>query len=201
MQLIMSLILLFDAWCHGSESLRMIAGRLHEMLVPKYGGKLFFQVTDALDPINYLRLRPDPDMSEQLLAASEWALPTMFSWLPVPVLIWSMSLLRCEAKFVVIGQEPGLVSSVVFGLLSLLRPLRWVAPLIPVLPLKFLEFLESPVPILAGLVVDKSMAETTPHVPGRKAIGPQAILRRARDSGSVTAVLDVNKQDLFVSSE
>lgn len=54
----------------------------------------------------------------------------------------------------VVGAEPGLVSCGVMGLLALLRPLEWVAPLIPVLPVKHMEFVESPVPIVAGLVID-----------------------------------------------
>ena len=44
----------------------------------------------------------------------------------------------------------GMVSCAVMGLLTLLRPLAWVAPLVPILPLKHKELLESPVPILAG---------------------------------------------------
>ena len=60
----------------------------------------------------------------------------------------------CEVKIIVIGCEPGMVSCVVLSLLALLRPLSWVAPLIPVLPLKYVEFIESPVPILAGMIID-----------------------------------------------
>ena len=60
----------------------------------------------------------------------------------------------CEAKILVVGYSPGLVSCGVMGLLSLLRPLSWVAPIIAVLPLKHLDFIESPVPIITGLVLD-----------------------------------------------
>jgi hypothetical protein len=60
----------------------------------------------------------------------------------------------------VVGMEPGLVSCGVMGLLTLLRPLTWVAPIIPVLPLKHLDFIESPVPIVAGLVLEPYAATT-----------------------------------------
>lgn len=61
----------------------------------------------------------------------------------------------------VVGYEPGLVSCGVMGLLSLLRPLSWVAPIIPVLPMKHLDFIESPVPIIAGLVLDANDSLTS----------------------------------------
>jgi hypothetical protein len=56
----------------------------------------------------------------------------------------------CEAKLIVVGTEAAMVSCGVMGILSLIRPLSWVSPLIPILPYKHLDFLESPVPIVAG---------------------------------------------------
>lgn len=73
---------------------------------------------------------------------------------------------RCEAKVLVVGVEPGLVSCGVMSLLSLMRPLSWVAPVIPVLPIKHLDFIESPVPIVAGLVLD----------PADKGLNPMKIM-------------------------
>jgi hypothetical protein len=87
--------------------------------------------------------------------AIDWALPTLLSWLPVDRLVWLLSLLMCEIKVIVVGSEAGMVSCAVMSLLALLRPLAWVAPLIPMLPLKYVEFVESPVPILAGIVVSE----------------------------------------------
>lgn len=60
----------------------------------------------------------------------------------------------CEAKVIIIGSEPGMVSCAVMGLLALLQPLDWVAPLIPILPYKHIDFIESPVPILCGMIVE-----------------------------------------------
>eukprot|EP01035_Chromulina_nebulosa_P019492 gene19492-25378_t len=60
-------------------------------------------------------------------------------------------LLLIEAKVLVIGQEPGIVSCSVLGLKSLLAPLAWAGPLIPVIPLKHAELIEAPVPLLAGV--------------------------------------------------
>ena len=53
------------------------------------------------------------------------------------------------------------MSCAVMGLLALLQPLDWVAPLIPILPYKHIDFIESPVPILCGLVVARRSTTTT----------------------------------------
>jgi hypothetical protein len=62
----------------------------------------------------------------------------------------SLGLLLCEAKVLVVGNQPGIVSTTILGLLSLIGDLKWVAPLIPILPIKNIDFIESPVPIMAG---------------------------------------------------
>jgi hypothetical protein len=85
-----------------------------------------------------------------LVSAAEWALPPLLLWLDPEVLLWALSLLMCEVKLVVVGQEPGMVSCAVIGLTSLLRPLAWVAPIIPILPYKYIDFVEAPVPLIAG---------------------------------------------------
>jgi hypothetical protein len=91
-----------------------------------------------------------------MIASSAWALPTLMSWVPVETLVWTIGLLLCESKIIVVGTEPGMVSCGVMGILSLIRPMLWLAPLIPMLPVKHIDFVESPVPILAGLVYDPS---------------------------------------------
>ena len=44
-----------------------------------------------------------------------------------------------------------LVSGVIFGLESLLRPFGWTLPLIPILPDKLMDMLEAPLPMLVGV--------------------------------------------------
>ena len=98
-----------------------------------------------------------------MIASSAWALPTLLYWIPVETLVWTIGLVLCEAKVIVVGSEPGMVSCAVLGLLSLIRPLLWLAPLIPMLPVKHIDFVESPVPILAGLIHDSHEASSSKY--------------------------------------
>lgn len=129
---------------------------------PKYNSEQKIEFIRGVAPITFSRKRPTLDFPEYMQHAISWALPMLLSWLPVDRLIWLLSLLMCEVKIIVIGCEPGMVSCVVLSLLALLRPLSWVAPLIPVLPLKYVEFIESPVPILAGMIIDDEDDEWSP---------------------------------------
>jgi hypothetical protein len=101
-------------------------------------------------------------------------------------------------KVIVIGVDPATVSCAVIGLTSLLKPLQWVSPMIPIMPLKHIEFLESPVPLVAGMVVDGDHA--TPETLGltSESITPLNILKLCDDGESVTAVLDLSARDIFV---
>jgi hypothetical protein len=99
-------------------------------------------------------------------------------------------------KLIVIGVDPATVSCAVIGLTSLLKPLQWVSPMIPIMPLKHMEFLESPVPLVAGMVVDGDHA--TPDTLGGESITPYSILKLCDDGESVTAVLDLSARDIFV---
>lgn len=104
----------------------------------------------------------------------------------------------CEVKLVIIGVDPATVSCAVIGLTSLLKPLQWVSPMIPIMPLKHIEFLESPVPLIAGMVVDGDHA--SPQSLNGEAITPLSILKLCNDGESVTAVLDLSARDIFVLS-
>lgn len=134
--------------------LEAVLHQIKNMKPPKYNRDLKIEFIRGIDPVVIHRKRPTKDCPEHMHHAVEWALPTLLSWLPVDKMIWLLSLLLCEVKVIVVGCEAGMVSCVVMSLLALLRPMAWVAPLIPILPLKYLEFVESPVPILAGIIVD-----------------------------------------------
>jgi hypothetical protein len=70
--------------------------------------------------------------------------------------------------------------------------------MIPIMPLKHIEFLESPVPLIAGMVVDGD--HTSPQSLNGEAITPLSILKLCNDGESVTAVLDLSARDIFVLS-
>jgi hypothetical protein len=97
---------------------------------------------------------------------------------------------------IVIGVDPATVSCAVIGLTSLLKPLQWVSPMIPIMPLKHIEFLESPVPLVAGMVLDGDHA--TPDTLAGESINPYNLLKLCDDGESVTAVLDLSARDIFV---
>lgn len=147
--------------------------RLIRVPPPKYSEPIRFQLSSSIMPIEKTRLLPPATLSEHYANAADWALPTLLSWIPVETLIWTVSLLMSDVKIIVTGSEYGMVSCAVMGLLILLRPLDWVAPLIPMLPYKLLDFIESPVPILAGLVINPNTA-----VGKQKELNVQSLLER-----------------------
>lgn len=138
------------------DLLNQVLETLSQVKPPRFGEIVCFQASSGILPINILRSLSSSDSSEYSHNTSNWALPTFLSCFSPKLIIWIISLILCEAKIIVIGSEPGLVSSTVFGLLALIRPLEWVAPLIPMLPLKHIDFVESPVPIIAGLMLDST---------------------------------------------
>lgn len=58
-------------------------------------------------------------------------------------------------KVIVTSEHPGLLSSVVFALAALARPLVWVHPIVPVMPMNMREVLSAPVPYLIGEAIDQ----------------------------------------------
>jgi hypothetical protein len=125
--------------------------------------------------------------------ATEWSLPVLLSWMPIEIIVLALGFLLCEVKIIVIGSEPGIVTSSVFGLLGLLRPLIWVSPIIPVLPIKYLDLVESPVPIIAGIVID----------PKSKAINAATLLKKCTGTGNytLTAIFDTTDREIYISQD
>ncbi len=174
------------------ELLETILNRLTVLTAPKYGGRLSFHMNESMVVNELLRQFPPMTCAEHYATSAGWALPILLSWMPIESLIWAIGMLMCEVKLIVLGTEPGMVSCAVMGLLALLQPLNWVAPLIPILPFKNIDFIESPVPIFAGLVIDRS----------NNHINAEQILKQCNDSetGAISAVLDVSDRELYVSS-
>lgn len=172
--------------------LETILNRLTVLTAPKYGGRLSFHVNESMVVNELLRQFPPMTCAEHYATSAGWALPILLSWMPIESLIWAIGMLMCEVKLIVLGTEPGMVSCAVMGLLALLQPLNWVAPLIPILPYKNIDFIESPVPIFAGLVIDRSSTH----------VNAEQILKQCNDSetGAISAVLDVSDRELYVSS-
>lgn len=206
-----------------SSLLRRTLASLASVRPPKLGEQFSVQVNVSIPTRHWLRaLPPSIDIEEHHLNFAQWALPVIFEWIPPDIIIWALGLLVCEAKLLVVGNEPGIVSSVIMGLLALMHPLKWVAPLIPILPIKHIDFIESPVPIVAGIILRQSArgcsmvpaslnvstVEGSQHTDGGEDIAdlvnfdPIDLLSRVNDAayGSVCAVLDLSRRDLYVQS-
>ena len=67
--------------------------RLSKIAAPKYNEFIKFSVSKSLNTISWKRSPPIMDVSEHALYASEWALPTLLSWIPIELLVWTLGLL------------------------------------------------------------------------------------------------------------
>jgi hypothetical protein len=138
-----------------------VLDRLSQISPPFVASSCSFQVDKGLQPITFQRLQSISSLEDEYLAyLSQWCLPTLFSCVPPDCLVWLLSLLLAECKLIVIGNECGLISCVVLGLLTLLKPFDWISPVIPLLPNKLSEFTEAPVPIMVGMVSDPLDSKT-----------------------------------------
>lgn len=99
-----------------------------------------------------------------------------------------------QVKLLVYGNDAAMVSCCVLSLVSLLKPLQWVSPSIPILPIKHIDFIDAPVPIIAGIVIDNEVNHAN-----YKSINAVELLERC-DSDSITAILDLNTRDIYLSN-
>lgn len=94
--------------------------------------------------------------SMQAEASKFWFCPSLFQ--VVTDLVSFKKLLSAvflEKQIVCYGNKPHLVSGVILGLESLLRPFQWKMALIPILPKMLLDFVEAPLPLLAGITKEQ----------------------------------------------
>lgn len=64
----------------------------------------------------------------------QWALPTLLKYLPLDQIILALGCAMTEMKVIVKHKDLHVVSSVIFALIHLLRPLKWCSPVIVTLP-------------------------------------------------------------------
>lgn len=82
----------------------------------------------------------------------EWALPKMFRTLALENVLLVLGCALVELQIVFVSQHLRTLSACTLGLVSMLRPLRWVGPLVSALPAKMYEYLDSPVPLVIGVL-------------------------------------------------
>jgi hypothetical protein len=176
-----------------SNILDEMLAKLLRLKPPLCGSNYSFQGHPAIRISTYNRAFPPLNYEEYLHAATEWSLPVLLSWMPIETIVIALGLLLCEVKIIVLGTEPGIVTSSIFGLLGLLRPLIWVSPIIPVLPTKYLDLVESPVPIIAGIVAESKS----------KTINAETLLKKCTGTGNYTiaAVFDTTDREIYISQD
>ena len=186
-----------------SELLNSVLQQVVRINPPRFGQTLSIQINPDVPRIGYHRLHPSltPGMpsfpsglmleeedsnncfAEDEVQVLEWCFPSVLASVTsthsLHCLIWAISLLLLESKVLIVGTEPALVTSTVLSLLLCVRPFEWVSPVIPILPLKWKEFVESPVPLLAGIVLDQHTSATATGT-------PTAAAGMISDSGSFT---------------
>ena len=174
-----------------------IMKRLAVIPPPRFGQEISLDIDSSLPPVSAVRTKAEGILPEHFQMSAEWALPPLLHWLDAKTIVWALSLLLSEVKLIIVGKDAATVSCAVIGLTALLKPFQWVSPMIPILPIKHMDFIESPVPIIAGIVLDHDAPDAT--VFNGNAITPLNILRQC-DDGDVTAVLDVSNKDIFTLS-
>jgi len=91
---------------------------------------------------------PLPQMS------SQWGLATLFLCIKDSGLLILLKLLLLERSVLVVGDTPEEVTACTTALLGLLDPYKWASAFIPLLPIDMLDFIGSPVPFIAGIIVE-----------------------------------------------
>jgi hypothetical protein len=92
---------------------------------------------------------------ESISATSSWSLATLFSMVPLDILVQVIGELLKETQLIVLSNRLSMLSSTVLGLAYLLKPFLWVGPIIPLLPHSMNPILGAPVPFIAGFPGDE----------------------------------------------
>ncbi|KAL9183930.1 hypothetical protein ACHAXT_002016 [Thalassiosira profunda] len=91
---------------------------------------------------------PLPEVSGQ------WGLATLFLRIKDSGLLILLKLLLLERSVLVVGETSEEVTACTTALLELLDPYKWASAFMPLLPREMLDFVSSPVPFIAGMIVE-----------------------------------------------
>jgi len=91
---------------------------------------------------------PLPEVSGQ------WGLATLFLRIKDSGLVILLKLLLLERSVLVVGEKSEEVTACATALLELLDPYKWASAFMPLLPREMLDFVSSPVPFIAGMLVE-----------------------------------------------
>jgi len=86
--------------------------------------------------------------------SGHWGLSTLFIRIKDSGLIILLKLLLLERSVLVVGETPEEVTACTTALLELLEPYKWASAFMPLLPRDMIDFVSSPVPFIAGMIVE-----------------------------------------------
>ena len=110
-----------------------------------------FEAQPLLDDFPTISLPlPLPDMT------GEWGVTTLLMRFHSNALLLILNLLLLENSVLMVGTKHEEVSCCTLALLDLLAPFEWASAFINSIPIDYLEFINSPVPFIAGLVLENS---------------------------------------------
>jgi hypothetical protein len=88
--------------------------------------------------------------------SAEWGLATLFLRIKDSGVIILLKLLLLERSVLVVGSNTEEVTSCATALLEMLHPYKWASAFMPLLPGEMLDVVSSPVPFIAGTIVESS---------------------------------------------
>lgn len=119
------------------------------LLAKNVSSKPTFQLNMPIGRFEQIELSlPLPQVS------GEWGFAQLLLRLSAPDLILLLKLILMERSLVIVGLHSDEVTACGFALLELLDPFKWASAFMPVLPMDLMDFVSSPVPFIAGIVVN-----------------------------------------------
>jgi hypothetical protein len=88
------------------------------------------------------------------MISGEWGLATLFLRIKDSGVMILLKLLLLERSVLVVGSNTEEVTSCATALLEMLNPYKWASAFMPLLPREMLDFVSSPVPFIAGTIVE-----------------------------------------------
>jgi hypothetical protein len=86
-----------------------------------------------------------------MLMENHWFCPTLFSIFSLEEILQILTAVLLERSMVFVSDNLTILSAVILGLKTLIKPFQWCYALIPVLPAPLLDILDTPQPILVGI--------------------------------------------------
>jgi len=107
-----------------------------------------FEISDVLGVVKYTLPSTEDEYARQ---DSMWFCPTIFSMFGIEDFYLVLTAVLLERSLVFVSNNLAILSSVILGFKSLIKPFQWCYALIPVLPSPLIDILDTPQPILVGI--------------------------------------------------